>query len=70
MFKTIYSYTRDDIRAPIPELPSESYPWWAGRVINDRLIWKGLTRNDKQKLNKGFTYATSILSIPFARLDR
>ena len=33
----------------------------AGRVINNRFIWKGLTRDDKQKLNKGFTYAKSIL---------
>ncbi len=33
----------------------------AGRVINDHLIWKGLTKADKQKLNKGFTHAKKIL---------
>ncbi len=33
----------------------------AGRVINDRLIWKGLTRADKEKLNTGFSHAREIL---------
>ena len=33
----------------------------AGRVINDRLIWKGLTKADKQKLNKGYSHAKKIL---------
>ena len=33
----------------------------AGRVINDRLIWKGLTKADKEKLNIGFSHAQGIL---------
>jgi choline dehydrogenase-like flavoprotein len=33
----------------------------AGRVINDRLIWKGLTKADKDKLNTGFSHAQGIL---------
>ena len=32
-----------------------------GRVVNDRLIWKGLTPADKKKLNKGFGHARSVL---------
>ena len=43
VFKTIYSYTRDDIRAPIPELPSESYPWWAGQIQRGNIVvWQNL----------------------------
>jgi len=33
----------------------------AGRVINDRLIWKPLAGVDKEKLNKGFMHARRIL---------
>lgn len=32
-----------------------------GRVINDRLIWKGLTKSDKQKMDKGAGHAKKIL---------
>jgi len=32
-----------------------------GRVINDRLIWKGLTKADRQKVNKGTEHAKRIL---------
>jgi choline dehydrogenase-like flavoprotein len=33
----------------------------AGRVVNDRLIWKRLTEADRQKLSKGFEHAKRIL---------
>ncbi|MFH0998321.1 MAG: GMC family oxidoreductase N-terminal domain-containing protein [Pseudomonadota bacterium] len=32
-----------------------------GRIINDKLIWKNLTKPDKQKLNKGAGHARRIL---------
>ena len=54
-FRQVFSYS--DV-VPIMIKVRDSL---AGRVINDRLIWKGLTRDDKQKLNKGFTYAKSTL---------
>jgi choline dehydrogenase-like flavoprotein len=33
----------------------------AGQVVNNRLIWKGLTKADKDKLKKGFGHAKMIL---------
>ena len=32
-----------------------------GRIVNDRLILKGLTKSDKNKLNKGAAHARRIL---------
>ena len=38
-----------------------------GRVVNDHLIWKGLTKADKQKFNLGFSHAKKILENAGAR---
>jgi choline dehydrogenase-like flavoprotein len=32
-----------------------------GKVINDRMIWKGLAKSDKQKIDKGVIHARRIL---------
>jgi choline dehydrogenase-like flavoprotein len=54
-FKQVFSYSNV---VPIMIKVRDSL---AGRVINDKLIWKNLTKQDKQKLDKGAGHAKRIL---------
>ena len=41
--KTIYSYSRDEIKSVIPELPSKSFPWWTDQMRQGHLVlWRNL----------------------------
>jgi hypothetical protein len=54
-FKQMFSYSNV---VPIMIKVRDSL---GGRVVNDRLIWKGLTKSDKLKIDKGAEHAKRIL---------
>jgi formate hydrogenlyase transcriptional activator len=43
ILKTVYSYSRGDIRSILPEMPSEQYPWWTNQMREGNpVVWQKL----------------------------
>ena len=54
-FKQLFSYSN------VVPLMIKIRDKLGGKVVNDRMIWKGLTKSDKLKFNKGIEHAKRIL---------